>query len=161
MKHLLLACAGAAAIFACQQPEKPMVAASQSIDMTAAKKAIEDADAKFALAMAAGDSATIAGMYHSEALVMPPNMAVFTNRSQMGSFVKEVPKMGIKKVMLQPAELLNGGDFVIERSVWEMSDGSKTLDKGKAIVIWKQEGGEWKLYRDIWNSDTPPMPPAK
>lgn len=161
MKQLLLACAAAAALFACQQPEKSMVASAQSIDMDAAKKAIDAADAKFASAMVAGDSATTAGMYHREALVMPPNMALFTNRSVMGSFVKEVPKMGVKKMTLQPAELLNGDDYVIERSVWEMRDGTKTLDKGKAIVVWKQEGGEWKLYRDIWNSDNPPPPPAK
>ena len=157
MKQILLACVVAATLFACQQPEKAMVASAQTIDMEAAKKAIDAADAKFASAMAAGDSATIAGMYHSQALVMPPNMALFTNPSMMGSFVKEVPKLGVKKMTLQPVELLNGGDYVIERSVWEISDGAKTLDKGKAVVVWKQEGGEWKLYRDIWNSDNPPL----
>ena len=30
------------------------------------------------------------------------------------------------------------------------------MDSGKFIVIWKQEGGQWKLHRDIWNSSMPP-----
>jgi len=33
------------------------------------------------------------------------------------------------------------------------------LDKGKYIVIWKKVDGEWKYYRDIFNSDLPiPVP---
>jgi ketosteroid isomerase-like protein len=32
----------------------------------------------------------------------------------------------------------------------------KVLEKGKYTVIWKRDGGQWKLHRDIWNSDAPP-----
>ncbi len=38
------------------------------------------------------------------------------------------------------------------------SAGNK-LEKGKFIVLWKQETGIWKMYRDIWNSDASPLPP--
>ncbi len=41
-----------------------------------------------------------------------------------------------------------------------MGDGSKNVDKGKYIVVWKKENGDWKVWRDIWNSDNPP-PPSK
>jgi ketosteroid isomerase-like protein len=37
------------------------------------------------------------------------------------------------------------------------SAGNK-LEKGKFIVLWKQEKGIWKMYRDIWNSDASPLP---
>jgi len=30
-----------------------------------------------------------------------------------------------------------------------------TMDEGKYIVIWKREGDGWKLYRDMWSSDSP------
>jgi hypothetical protein len=29
------------------------------------------------------------------------------------------------------------------------------VDKSKFIVIWEQENGDWKMYRDIWNTDLP------
>lgn len=27
-------------------------------------------------------------------------------------------------------------------------------DVGKYVVVWKDEGGVWKLHVDIWNTDT-------
>ena len=34
-------------------------------------------------------------------------------------------------------------------------DGDGIL--GKFIVIWKEQGGQWKLHRDIFNSSIPPQ----
>jgi ketosteroid isomerase-like protein len=34
------------------------------------------------------------------------------------------------------------------------SNGS-TMDDGKYIVVWKHEPDGWKLYRDMWSSDSP------
>lgn len=36
-----------------------------------------------------------------------------------------------------------------------MDKNDKFLDKGKYIVLWKKEDGEWKLFRDCYNSDMP------
>ena len=30
------------------------------------------------------------------------------------------------------------------------------IDHGKYIVVWKKVGGQWKLHRDIFNSDVAP-----
>ena len=37
-----------------------------------------------------------------------------------------------------------------------LDKAGKTLDRGKYIVIWKQEGGDWKLLRDMFSSNQPP-----
>ena len=42
-----------------------------------------------------------------------------------------------------------------------MGDKDMSMDKGKFIVIWKNDNGKWKMYRDVWNSDMPPPPTAK
>ena len=34
------------------------------------------------------------------------------------------------------------------------SDGSQ-LDNGKTIQLWKQESGDWKIFRDCFNSNLP------
>jgi hypothetical protein len=34
-------------------------------------------------------------------------------------------------------------------------DAGKVLDQGKYVVVWKRELGQWKLYRDIWNTSVP------
>lgn len=156
MKKALLLFFAGVALLSCKQAEKPAVASAQTVDMEAAKKFIDAANIRFGKAMAAGDSATLTAMYHSEAQLFPPAMPMMDNRSGMGTMVKELPKMGIKSVQLKSAELLNGGEYVIERGTYDMGDSTKSFDKGKYMVVWKQEGGEWKLYRDIWNSDSPP-----
>jgi hypothetical protein len=33
--------------------------------------------------------------------------------------------------------------------------GGQVVDRGKYVVIWKQEGDEWQWHRDIWNSSLP------
>jgi hypothetical protein len=35
---------------------------------------------------------------------------------------------------------------------------NKLMDKGKYVVAWKPVNGDWKLYRDIFNSDMPAAP---
>ena len=52
--------------------------------------------------------------------------------------------------------------MVSEVGSYSMTDKSgKEIDKGKYIVLWKMEDGKWKLHRDIFNSDMPPMAPTK
>ena len=34
-------------------------------------------------------------------------------------------------------------------------DGGAVADLGKLIVIWKHEGGSWKVHRDIFNTNQP------
>jgi ketosteroid isomerase-like protein len=64
--------------------------------------------------------------------------------------------MGIKEVKLEIVEIEAYGDIAIEVSKYTLQgEGGQALDTGKYIVIWKQEGGQWKLHRDIFNSSMP------
>jgi len=56
-------------------------------------------------------------------------------------------------------EVTGNGEMLAETAHYEMYGAdNKLLDKGKYVVVWKPVNGEWKLYRDIWNSS---MPAAK
>jgi len=47
-------------------------------------------------------------------------------------------------------------NFLIETGAYEIRDVSKTLiDKGNYVVVWKQQNGEWKLYRDTGITSLP------
>jgi hypothetical protein len=42
------------------------------------------------------------------------------------------------------------GEFVLELGDYKMVDANKkVVDSGKYCVVWKQEDGQWKLYRDM------------
>ena len=41
-------------------------------------------------------------------------------------------------------------EFLIEVGLYEIKDDNNNLKKkGKYLVVWKQENGGWKLYRDL------------
>jgi ketosteroid isomerase-like protein len=59
------------------------------------------------------------------------------------------------KAALKIVETEKHGDTAIEIGLYELSSGGQTLDKGKYVAIWKKVEGEWKMHRDIWNSNLP------
>ena len=64
--------------------------------------------------------------------------------------------MGFKTATLEIVEAEGHGDTAIEVSKYTLQgEGGQVLDEGKYIIIWKQEDGQWKLHRDIFNSSLP------
>jgi len=33
--------------------------------------------------------------------------------------------------------------------------GAMGVTNGKYVVIWKRDGGQWRIHRDIWNTSMP------
>jgi ketosteroid isomerase-like protein len=66
---------------------------------------------------------------------------------------------GVCSVTLTATDVTGLGDTAQEVGNWVIKapDGS-IAERGKYIVLWKKEGGSWKLHRDIWNSDKPLAP---
>lgn len=131
-----------------------------SFDVSKVRQSIEASNKRFADAVLKGDSATVVSLYHSDGQVFPPNMPA-NKSSLMGSMAAGVSKSGIKTFTLNTTDVTGNADQVVETGTFEMGDGSKAIDKGKYIVVWKTENGEWKLWRDIWNSDNAPATAAK
>jgi ketosteroid isomerase-like protein len=64
--------------------------------------------------------------------------------------------MGIKEAKLEILEVEGLGDTATEISTFTLQgEGGLVLDKGKYMVIWKLEEGQWKMHRDIFNSSLP------
>jgi ketosteroid isomerase-like protein len=39
-----------------------------------------------------------------------------------------------------------------------LGTNGSTMDDGKYIVVWKHEADGWKMYRDMWSSNSPQQP---
>ena len=72
-------------------------------------------------------------------------------------FSEGFTKMGIKNIKITTTDVYGGKELVAEEGKYELTgaDG-KTIDKGKYTVLWKEEEGKWKIYRDIGMSEMPP-----
>ncbi|MCW3108145.1 MAG: hypothetical protein JWQ09_2651 [Segetibacter sp.] len=165
MKQIFYLFFAASIFYSCTSPtgesdSTKIKTADASFDASKVRQSIEATNKKFTDAILKGDSATVVSLYHTDAEVYPPNMPA-DKKTLMGSMAASVLKSGIKTFSLHTGNVTGNEDQVVETGTFEMGDGSKTVDKGKYIVVWKPENGDWKLWRDIWNSDNPPAPASK
>jgi uncharacterized protein (TIGR02246 family) len=120
------------------------------------RAAIEAANARFSADFAKGDAAAVASHYTVAGQVFPPNGDVVKGREAIAKFWKGAMDAGVTGVKLMVVEAEAHGGTAHEVGTYVLTgEGGKTLDTGKYIVVWKRDGGQWKLHRDIWNTSMP------
>jgi uncharacterized protein (TIGR02246 family) len=126
------------------------------VSSTEIRDAITAANEEFMAAFNRGDAAGLAALYTENGQVLPPNGAFVTGKPAIQGFWQAVMDMGIKEAKLETVETEGHGDTATEVSKFTLyGEGGQVLDKGKYIIIWKREHGQWKLHRDIFNSSMP------
>jgi uncharacterized protein (TIGR02246 family) len=126
------------------------------VSSTEIRDAITAANEEFMAAFNRGDAAGLAALYTENGQVLPPNSPFVTGKPAIQGFWQAVMDMGIKEAKLETVETEGHGDTATEVSKFTLyGEGGQVLDKGKYIIIWKREHGQWKLHRDIFNSSMP------
>ena len=129
------------------------------MDLDLIRKAIEVADFKFGEALRRGDAAALAGLYTDDAMLLPPNSKKIYGMNEIKEYWDSAIQMGAKEVVLTPVHVFLMGYYACEIGKYNLMmepQGFPTFeDKGKYLVIWKEEDGTWKLHIDIWNTSLP------
>jgi ketosteroid isomerase-like protein len=126
------------------------ILADGSSDETA--KAIASAGRQFITALEKGDAKGMAALYTERAWLMPPNHDFVKGRAKIQSFWQGVIDSGIKSGSLKTLEIEEFGDTVVELGEYTLRGCKEEVDKGKYVLTWKKEAGQWKMRRDCWNS---------
>ena len=138
--------------------ETPSAKDSISFDLSNAKSIIEAENAKLMDAIKKGDSSAVASNYSQDAWILPPNSDVVKGNDILpfwGSFIR----MGVKDLKMTIDDISGNADQIAETGKYEIYGAeNKLLDKGKYIVVWKPVNGNWKMYRDIFNTSMPAAP---
>jgi len=130
--------------------------AQQSSDKLTASK-VASLARMWEAALARGDAAGMAALYAEDAQLLPPNANTVSGRKNIEIFWRAAMDAGMKNAKVEPLEVESMGSTGSEVGKYTMFDGAgKVVDAGKYIVLWKYEKGQWKLHRDIWNSNNPP-----
>ena len=121
---------------------------------TGVQAAIAAANENFMAAFNRGEAAGLADFYTENGQLLPTGSDFVTGKAAIQAFWQGAMDMGIKKtVRLETVEAEGHGDTAIEIGKYtDSGEAGNVIDRGKYVVIWKQEGGQWKLHRDIWNS---------
>ena len=128
---------------------------TSAFDLSKARAFVDADNAKFIEEIKKGDSSALAEHYHSAGQLLSTNLEPVMRpniSSAWGTFIR----MGIKDFKLTTTDLVGNGDVLVETGLYEIyGEKNNAIDKGKYVVVWKMENGNWKIYRDIANSSMP------
>ena len=118
--------------------------------------AISAVNRQFEAAFEKGDAAGIAAVYTEDGQILPPNFEPMNGKEAIQAFWQGVMDMGIVAAKLETIELDVQGNMAVEVGKGTLyAAGKQIADVAKYIVVWQKEQGEWRWYRDIWNSSLP------
>jgi len=121
------------------------------------RSAIAATNQNFMVMFGAGDAAGMAKAYTANGMLLPPQSDFVTGPDAIQAFWQGAMDMGLKDVKLETAELEILGETAIEVGKYTLSlVNGQVADAGKYVVIWKNDGGSWKLHRDMWNTSKTP-----
>ena len=144
-------------LFSCNNDAKK---SDSGFNLDSVKAAIAASNKVYGDCFASGDSVKFVGCYTSDACINPPNMPRMCGTAAISAFFNGAVKMGIKNIKLTTEEVIGSDNSVAEIGKYDLQgDKEASMDKGKFIVVWKNDNGKWKMHRDVWNSDNPPPPP--
>lgn len=122
---------------------------------TEISQALQAVHAEFQAALTRADTARIVALHTQDAQVLPPSRDIVTGRAALQAFWQGLLDMGIRSETMETVEVERHGDIAYEVVKYSIqNEGGQVLDRGKCITIWKQEDGQWRWHRCIWNSST-------
>ena len=109
----------------------------------------------FTSAVSNGDASGVASCYTDDAQLMAPNADLVTGKQEIQNAMQGFVDAGINRISLESTEIEGFGNMAFEVGKYVLSVEEQVIDNGKYIVIWKKVGEDWKLHRDIFNSNIP------
>jgi ketosteroid isomerase-like protein len=125
-----------------------------AFDLAVMKQTIHEKTNQFMAAHISKDTTLLNNMFTEDAKIFPPNSNVVEGKAAIAALNAAWVDFGIHEAREVSVTFYGSGDYLIDDGIYLMRFGKdNTVETGTYINIWKQENGEWKLYRNIWNSD--------
>jgi len=135
--------------------------AEVATDECAALVEITAARHRFAEVLFNRDHAALPVLFTADTMVLPSGKPLVRGRENAVAFWTAASSNPDRQLRseYEAIDSLIEGAVVIESgraTVWAVEAGQEQLfDRGKYVVVWKQEDGRWRRHRDIYNSDAP------
>jgi ketosteroid isomerase-like protein len=156
-KIFLLFILPAFVLASCNEQDKLEIEKSASaFDIKQGEASVLQCNQRFMKAFKAGDSIEVSKCFTTDGRAMSPNQATVKGRDNISHFISKMMKSGVADFELNTIKIWGDSSILAEEGSYELSDKDGTqIDKGNYIALWKQEAGNWKMYRDIWTSSLP------
>ena len=123
------------------------------------RAAISAGNERFMAGFRRGDAAEIATCYTKTARLLPPNRPMITGTQGIKEFWQGEMNLRIKERELVTIEVESRINLAVEVGEYRLTidpeNGQTMTDSGKYTVVWKMDGGHWRMHIDIWNTSSP------
>lgn len=124
-----------------------------TMSTTGTHQVIQEADRSFETNFDRQDAEGTAALYTEDGELLPPGSDAVTGRDDSATSWQGVFDAGVATARLETVEVDGLGNTAIEFGRLTLGDGDgNTVDEGSFVVVWKDDDGEGRLHRDIWNS---------
>lgn len=97
----------------------------------------------------------IAAAYTSNAKIFPGNQEILSGSERIKKYWIQPEGVRTSYHKISPEEIKVIKDHAYDYGYYEgktlRKDGSEVSWKGKYVIVWKKEKGQWKMLLDIWN----------
>jgi ketosteroid isomerase-like protein len=95
-----------------------------------------------------------AALFTDDAQILPEHGPVVTGRDGIKQFLKD-QMTPVVSYNTETDMTLVRGDIGVEQGHYRVRDlrRGSDIEEGKYIHVWRKQGGDWKLYRMIFNTD--------
>jgi len=145
-------------MLACQS-KKPGKVTQSDFSIDSVKTHIIKMNESYSQRFMTNDTAYYISRYCRDAQVYSPGVPAVVGRDSIINFFYQNGTNKEAKIELPAGNIYGNEELVVEEGTYNFPDGKGgSFDKGKFIALWKQEDGQWKLYREIWNTDNAQQP---
>jgi ketosteroid isomerase-like protein len=147
MKKILLITAIAAVVVSLSYAQ-----AEESFDIAKATSIIEHRSAEFDQALIAKDAEAVGQLYTVDTKIIPHLLG----RDAVIGSAKRLIEDG-ESLRLSIINLWGDNNIIVEDAAVEFYkvDSGEITGTGQALLVWKNDGGQWRIFRDVYkpNSD--------
>jgi uncharacterized protein (TIGR02246 family) len=128
-----------------------------------ARTAADAIFAKYAALLGAGDADGWATLWMEDGVQMPPDAPPVVGRSQIREKLRSLLAQFRFDMHIQTQEVRTAGDWAFARGMYQATLVPKAGGPGIPIdgkfmtILARQSDGSWRIYRDIFNSNVPPV----
>ena len=124
----------------------------------AAKRSIEAQLKVLMSALAEDDPAAAAQVFTADAkLGVPGRNGVIAGRSAIADFWRAALANGLETLELSTTDLEGEGELWIETGTYTaLGANGAEVGRGDYLLVWKKEGGAWRIHRDFGHSTSAP-----
>ena len=134
----------------CSQKAVEKKSEVQQSDISVLEKEIESRLREYELHLKNGDSIALGNMYMANAEIIPST----AGRENIVKVFSSMIQDSITGSSFETTELWGNDDLLVEEGTgsWSHENGT-VVGRGRYLLVWKKEDGQWKILRDTWFPD--------